>query len=207
MKASAAPRSSSPAGHSPMVAGLLADMPRLELGWCSEATFRRFRSFEVALVALADDANSSHRIVTHLMQATIDRQPAAVISWLVDENPVHARPRNRYARIDLVITDPSFRGLGLARLLVIGALHELLESRGAELYSISCLAAHKAIERILEDLGFSDRPRGDKNYTHEEMRLDDEAAEAFGTSLPGHFSTAARLVRYRLRQGAAGAPS
>ncbi len=70
-----------------------------------------------------------------------------------------------------MIVAPVFRGLGLGKVMVLASLVHILEAFGQRLYSISCLAAHPAIEVILSQVDFDRSVRGEKNFVHEELHI------------------------------------
>ena len=171
----------------------------LELG--DVATYERFRLREPGLVSLLDERGDRPPADCHILTATVRGAPAAAASFIVESNTHRTVPACKFARIDLVITDPESRGLGLARLLVLSGLAHILDLYGRQLYSISCLAAHEAIEKILEDFGFQGRDRGERNYKHEEIKLDSpEEAERLGLRALEEAAESAQMTQYRLRQ-------
>ena len=63
-------------------------------------------------------------------------------------------PRNVYSRIDIVVVEKRWRGLGVSNLLLLLTLIQILRSFQESVYSISSLVAHGAIEYVLRNLGF-----------------------------------------------------
>lgn len=68
------------------------------------------------------------------------------------------------------------------------------------LYSISCLAAHDAIVKILRDEGFETRAVPDRHFTHAELRVTRQNRAGVRDRLALDAASALRTVNYRLRQ-------
>ena len=136
-------------------------------------------------------------------------KPLGVTSFLLETNAKRPAPRRKFARIDLVITHPAFRGNGIGRLLILLVVAFLLERNGEELYSISCLAAHDAVAHVLEDIRFIEkpvppRPFEEINFKHEHIRLGTGENEIDVTKYEDEIHPMSqhtlRTVNYRPRQ-------
>jgi hypothetical protein len=118
----------------------------------------------------------------------------------VQENPHKSGKRNRFARIDLVITAGRYRTLGVGRALLLCVIVQLLREWGEGLYSISCLAAHPAVERTLQDLDFKGVAKEDLNYVHEELKLEDRDIGELTEHFAGLADAALKKLNFNLRQ-------
>jgi GNAT superfamily N-acetyltransferase len=58
------------------------------------------------------------------------------------------------ARLDVVVTAPHCRGLGLARLLVAAFVTGMVDKFGSKIEHFSVIAVHPAVAHIVESLGF-----------------------------------------------------
>lgn len=83
--------------------------------------------------------------------------------------------------------------------MVLAALVHMLEAFEQRLYSISCLAAHPAIEAILAGVGFEKRDRGDKGFVHTEQRTDETDVRKLVNNLVEATAQTARVAAYRCR--------
>lgn len=184
----------------PQLVSLMAAYPRLDLALSEEITYRRFRSIEPRLVSCLDGQVGPDRITPHILEIQYEGQPVGVVSHVVQTNARKPFPANQYGRIDLVIMDKRYRGLGLGRVLVLGALAQLIAQHHNRLYSISCLAAHGAIAKILEELNFSGEIRSDKNFKHEEFKLDGVDQSVLLETLVDKTAAAAQQANFRMRQ-------
>ncbi len=181
------------------LADVLAPHGRIALQFCSEDVYRRFRVLEPALVSCLDNQQGVGAGCTYLL-VSIDGEPAGALSFIMQDNPRKAQPANAFGRIDLVIVAERFRRLGLGRLLTLSALVFALEVFGRRLYSISCLAAHPAMEKILVDFGFAVRPKDDKNFVHTELKLSAGRWAGLLGDAVSQAGIAARHTSFRVRQ-------
>ncbi len=165
-------------------------------------TYRRLRCLEPALVSVCDGDEAPPVLTLRL-----DGQPTGVLSLVTTENPRRSNPRSRYGRIDLVIVEPGARGLGLGRVLILSALGGLLREDGPSLYSISCLAAHGAVAKVLEDVGFVGVERMDQDFTLMKISVEDEGMEALLARFEEAAGHAVTKAAYRIRQRIGPAPS
>lgn len=182
------------------LAELVQDGDRINLTTVSEDTYKRFRCLEPSLASCLDELKNKSHARTFFVAVEIDGQPVAVTSLVVQSNPRRSSPLTAYGRIDLVIVDSEFRSLRLGRLVVTAALLELLEKFGTQLYSVSCLAAHPAIERILDSFGFTKTLRGEKNYVHEEIKLQGDDHIQMRSNLTDALTECLQQSRFHIRQ-------
>jgi GNAT superfamily N-acetyltransferase len=63
-------------------------------------------------------------------------------------------------RIDVVVTEPHCRGLGVGSVLVAAAAQRLAEIHGERLRHLSTIAVHPTIANLVEHLGFERVPTG-----------------------------------------------
>ncbi len=73
------------------------------------------------------------------------------------------------------------------------------DPQGEPVYSISCLAAHPAIEAILAGVGFEKRDRGDKGFVHTELRTDETDVRKLVNNLVEATAQTARVAAFRCR--------
>lgn len=162
--------------------------------------YRRFRSMECGLVSCLDGQTGENRQQPQILAVTLDDEPSGVLSFVVSTNSQKKSSANLYGRIDLVIMSANCRGLGLGRLLVLSALTQLLAVYGRRLYSLSCLAAHPAMEAILEQVGFSGVYRQGHHFKHEELRLEDQDSDQLLEDFIEKTQQALKVSCYKLKQ-------
>ncbi len=182
------------------ITGLLAAGDRIGLFLVSENVYKRFRCLEPSLSSCLDELADGSGARAIFVGVELDGVVVGVTSLVVRVNPRRAGGLNSYGRIDLVIVEPEFRSLRLGHLLVTAALLHLLDTCGSRLYSVSCLAAHPAMERILATLGFARSERENKNYVHEELKLEQVDRLALIDDLGEKMADVLRQTRFRLRQ-------
>ena len=129
-----------------------------------------------------------------------DGEPLGALSFIITQNPHRSGRRKCYGRVDLVIVDPSARGLGLGRVLILSAVSHMLRENGPELYSISCLAAHRAVAKVLEDVGFEGTQRKERNFVLMQVAVDSEGVNQFDARIAEATGDALRKTAYRIRQ-------
>ena len=127
----------------------------------------------------------------------------ASLSFFIEKNKMKREERDHFARIDIVIVEKEFRRLGFGKLLVFTAIKYLLDRWGARIYSISCLAAHDAMAKILDDIGFHAEQRPEENFKRETISFSEVDQDEFSALVDSRLENSVQLVRYRLRQPAA----
>lgn len=178
---------------------LVEEFPFIELNLVDESVYRSFRVLEPALVSIYDKTKpgelDKHEVITFSYR---DRA-IGMVSLITAFNEHRPSSRKFYGRIDLVIVKPDFRKAGIANANVLATLLYLLRSHLNDLYSISCLAAHPAMEAILKKYGFVEKRKEDLFVLYEKT-LDDENVAEFVQALEKLAKEACQLANYRLRQ-------
>lgn len=172
--------------------------PNLELTSGNHPLYQRFRCLEPQLSSCLDDM--PEKLEPAVLALEEKGNPLGMVSVVVIENQYKTRPANQYARIDLVIVDPNSRNLGIGRLLVLCTITYLLRTQGNRLYSISCLAAHEAMEKILKDLSFQERPGKEENFWRGELKLETIDLEILARRFAEQTSECLKRTNFRLRQ-------
>lgn len=181
-------------------ASCVAPFSNLHLDLADEALFRRFRRIEPGLVSCADDQRAGATPRLDYPALHHRQEPAGVLSLVIQGNAKRRDPADLFARIDIVVVEPRFRGLGFGKLLVLAALVHVLDAYEGRLYSISSLAAHPAMERILEQVGFTGTPRANRDFVHEELKLETVNHGVVMGDLTAAASAAAHQASFRARQ-------
>lgn len=174
--------------------------PRLNITLVDNTNYQRFRCLEPSLVSCLDQMVESEDTEIRYFIIHVDHQPAGTLSLVTQTNQQRRSPDNAYSRIDLVIVPDSNRRLGLGKVLVHSAILYALERVGWRLYSISCLAAHQAIEKILENFGFLGEQRADKGFIHEELKLINLDRDALLHKAESALKESIKQTDFRLRQ-------
>ncbi len=175
--------------------------PAMTISAGDSKSYRHFRSLEPTLSSCVDDSSLGDNTFHACVVIDIAGEAVGMASFVVSANRQKKGAANRYGRIDLVVTDKNMRGFGVGRLLVLSALVQLLSDYGHCLYSVSCLAAHPAMEQILEEVGFNGSYRQGRNFKHEEIAIRDGAATSL-TALTEKLTSSIQQTNYRLRQNA-----
>ena len=178
-----------------------ADCPRICLANGDHATYRHLRAIETGLVSCCD--GSEPPLVLTIL---VDGKPMGAVSFVVTENVQKAVRRRYFGRIDLVIVERFARDLGLGRLLILSVIAHMLRANAKELYSLSCLAAHHAVAKVLEEIGFTGVPRKDRNFKHMTFPIDAESLEPLCLQVEDALVPALKRTHFRVRQrmGASG---
>ena len=122
------------------------------------------------------------------------------LSFFLEQNEMRKVLQDHFARIDIVIVEKAFRNKAVGNLLVLTVLKYLLDRWGPRIYSISSLAAHEAMVRILEEVGFEGK-QGESDLFKREAILFDEADQGeFSSLIDTRLADTIQLVHYRLRQ-------
>lgn len=181
------------------LASIVRPFPPLAFGWADEALFRRFRSLDPTLVSCLDSHSGDRSTEEEYLVVTCNEVPTGLVSLVTRENRRRPPASSLYTRIDLVIVEKRFRRLGLARLIVLASIVHAVKVRGSRLYSISCLAADPAIERILLPIGFASSQRNNRTFVHQELKLGHVSRDTLVDRLMTDATAAARIATYRLR--------
>ncbi len=184
----------------PELERIFSTQPQLKMRFVDMDVYQRFRSMESGLVSCLDGQTGSDRQTPQVLAITLDDEPVGVVSFLVSTNVHKPSSSNLYGRIDLVVMSSQFRGLGIGRLLVLSVITQLLAVYGRRLYSLSSLAAHPAMEVILEGVGFDGEYRQKDNFKHEELRLEEADRSALLTFFGEKTAEALQASNFRLRQ-------
>lgn len=173
--------------------------PQMRLAFCDEVLYRRFRVLEPSLVSCLDQLEPRFDTDLRFLAVYLNDEPVGVTSLIVQRNQQKTSIPNAYGRIDLVIVAKAFREFRLGKMMVFAALVHMLEVFEHRLYSISCLAAHPAIEAILAGVGFEKRERGDQGFVHMELRTDETDVRELVNNLVKATAQAARVAAFRCR--------
>lgn len=192
----------SPGTGPPLLEDLFADHPKFRLTLGNTDIYRQFRSREPHLVSIVDELPKSQLLLADVLVLHWGGAAIGAASFALQANPQKRERRRRYARIDLVIVPPGFRGVGVGKLLLLAVVTHLLRAHGPSLYSISCLAAHPAVGDVLEGCGFAATPRDHLHYVHEELKLADPEAERLAMEMSDRIRPVLQIVKFRLRQRA-----
>lgn len=178
---------------------LFGSSPRLDLTRADLKTFKSFRALQLNLHSVLDEMSPTGAREEFFL-LLCENEPVGCLSLVTQINSRRKGPRKKYARIDLVIIPKKWQGVGFGRVLLLSTLCYLLDECEKNLYSISCLASHPAVEKVLKQASFSSTRHGDENFTRQELKVDDDNLEA----LKEKFHTAAQeaigRVNFRLRQ-------
>lgn len=173
--------------------------PRFILEQGDLNTYHAFRHKEPNLVSIVDGKPDMTDNLNALV-LRMEGNPLGAVSFLVQHNPHKTPPLDCYGRIDIVVVGESSRGTGIGRLLLLSVNLVLLRDHGSSLYSISCLAAHPAVEAVLESVGYTPGQRGNSDFVHEELRLEGGRREGLERDFSARLSQCFQQVRYALRQ-------
>ncbi len=175
---------------------MFTSFPRLRLSQGDFALYESYRIREAALVSGLDDGDSAPEV---LGLFGWDRS-LGVISMFTTTNSMRASKAKLYTRIDLVITDASFRKMGVGRVLILCGILQALKAHRERLYSISCLAAHRAVEIVLEKLGFQGTRREEQAFTHMELKIDPAEVVPLTDKFLEELQDALKTLNYRIYQ-------
>ena len=174
---------------------LFATHPRVMLRWGTQDILCQHRALEPRLVSSARDGSDVKVVLLEYDGASL-----GVASFFLKTNARRATTDNLFARLDLVIVPGSHRRRGVARALVLCVLTYFLGMHGDRLYSISCLAAHDAIVKILRDEGWQTRAVPERHFTHAELPLTRQTRAGVRDRIARNAARALQTVNYRLRQ-------
>lgn len=172
--------------------------PSLELTQGDLGAYRHFRAREPQLVSCWDQGEEKpDKEILVLREAGA---PAGTVSFMAKENPCRECCSNYYARIDLVIVDNEHRNLGIGRLLIHCVITHLLRIHGDHLYSISCLAAHPAVEKVLKNLSFEGHREKMKTFWQGELKINKNDVADLTRKFTGETSHLLKIVNFHSRQ-------
>ncbi|MCB0337720.1 MAG: hypothetical protein KDD62_15495 [Bdellovibrionales bacterium] len=176
--------------------------PALTLRTASPAEFRPFKILEPQLVSVLEQGSAEFKAASNeeVFLLECSQKPAAVCSIVTTCNHLKQEPRKYYARIDFVITQPTMRGMGAGRMVLLGALSHLLAQQSSSLYSISCLAGHAAVAHILTSLNFNSKEKPGQTFVHQEFKISEESEKLLANQVNESAFETAKLLHYRLRQ-------
>lgn len=110
--------------------------------------------------------------------------------------------RRFYGRIDTAVVPPEHRGYGVGRWLIEATLLYMLEAWPGEIYSLSTVAAHKAIVFILTTLGgFKVESKEGSVEEKISSQIDGGRERELLGVLKGKIEQSASRVGYKIRQG------
>ena len=174
--------------------------PALALKHDDRTALQSLRYREPDLVGLIDGMAPDEYTELAVLGIHHGGENLGVGSALVVTNSRRGSESNLYGRVDLIIVDPAFRGMGLGRAVILCLLLHMLKTHGSRLYSISSLAAHGAVAKVLEDLGFQRGNREAKNFVTESLALEAGDHDAVIDICLGELESVLRLINFRLRQ-------
>lgn len=172
--------------------------PQLQIFYAGQSLYQQFRIAEQHLVSILD--KGQHKAIHQILALRAFGIEAGMTSYTIHENSVKKIPPRNYARIDLVIVPEELRGLGVARVVVLAALIDLLMQHGEDIYSISCLAGHEAVARILTKLAFQEGQKKEGNFRHFELRLENFNSQNLVKTFESELALALQFTNYRFRQ-------
>jgi len=178
---------------------IFAPFPSLQIKRGQEPVYKRLRIQAPRLVSYLDDHDKTDTQQNDFIVAFGYNKQLGTVSLVSDINPKRKGVRKLFSRIDLVITDKSYRGMGVGRFLILSALLHLLKHYRAQIYSISCLAAHAAISHVLESLDFKGTLWQDRNFKHESLYLDKKTIEHHTGIYVKKSIESAQSLNYHLR--------
>jgi hypothetical protein len=184
----------------PKLADLFEVFPDLALNKGDLSILQIFRGQEPQLVACFDGNDEEQK--SEVLVFTGKNKPLGIVSFVIMENKHKPYPKNKYARIYLVIVKENSRNLGVGRLLTLCAIIYLLRTSGEQLYSISCLAAHEAMETVLKDLSFQHREVKENDFWRGELIWEGSNLEKVTDRLVKFANQYLKQTNFKIRQRA-----
>ncbi len=185
------------------IAKLYKDFPHAELRFSEFDKFATAHRREPHLGSSYNDDPQQKNGIFDVLGLHYNGAQVASLSFFIEKNKMKKRQEpDHFARIDIVIVEKEFRRLGLGKILVFTAIKYLLDRWGARIYSISCLAAHDAMAKILDDIGFHAEQRPEENFIRATISFDEVNQDEFSALINSRLEDSIQLVRYRLRQPA-----
>lgn len=123
---------------------------------------------------------------------------AGSLSFFLERNEMRKNEADHFGRIDIVIVETAFQRKAVGKLLVITAITYLLDRWGPIIYSLSCLAAHEAMAKILEEIGFEGEQRTNEAFIRETLSFENVNRDEFSALLNTRLAKTIQLVNYRL---------
>ena len=182
------------------IAKLYKDFPHAELRFSEFDKFAQAHRREPHLGSSYNDNPQQKNGLFDVLGLHYNGAQVASLSFFIEKNKMKRQEPNHFARIDIVIVEKEFRRLGLGKILVFTAIKYLLDRWGARIYSISCLAAHDAIAKILDDIGFHAEQRPEENFIRETISFSEIDQGEFSSLINTRIEGSIQLVKYRLRQ-------
>ncbi len=159
----------------PELKNIYAPFSDLSLTKAENALYINFRNMEPHLVSCSDNFSADQKEEVLVLHEK--GHPLGMVSVVIRENLHKATPPKSYARLDLVIVSKPYRNLGVGRLLIVSALLFVLRTWEQKIYSISCLAGHKTVEKFLKELSFQDHPRKEKDFWQGTLNLEERSPQ------------------------------
>ena len=184
------------------IAKLYKDFPHAELRFSEFDKFAIAHRREPHLGSSYNDDPEKGQGIFDVLCLYYKGAQVASLSFFVEKNKMKRQEPDHFARIDIVIVENEFRRLGLGKLLVFTAIKYLLDRWSARIYSISCLAAHDAMAKILDGIGFHAEQRPEENFIRATISFDEVNQDEFSALINSRLEDSIQLVRYRLRQPA-----
>ena len=176
---------------------IINEYDKLKIELDNDEVFSKVRSSEPALVSsFTSKPTIDQKLETIVI--TYDGCHVGGISFFTYKNEMRKNDRNLYSRIDIVVVPRLYQGLGISKMLILLAIQHLNLTYDKRMYSISCLAAHKAIEKVLEGLEFIGTQDEDKNFKRESISFDDIDYNAFKLMIDKNISSVIHKVNYNL---------
>ena len=183
------------------IAKLYKDFPHAELRFSEFDKFAIAHRREPQLGSSYNDDPQQKNGLFDVLGLHYNGAQVASLSFFIEKNKMKKRDEpDHFARIDIVIVEKEFRRLGLGKILVFTAIKYLLDRWGARIYSISCLAAHDAMAKILDDIGFHTEQRPDEDFIRKTITFSEVDQDEFSTLIDTRLEGSIQLANYRLRQ-------
>ncbi|MEE9259429.1 MAG: GNAT family N-acetyltransferase [Nitrospinaceae bacterium] len=184
----------------PELVDLFAPYPYLDLFHGDLETYQQLRFHEPGLVSYLDDKPETDEQCFKVLVLHHKGEPVGCVSIVILTNELREGPSKEYTRIDLVIVRNEWQDCGAGRLMILCALVFLFRNFRDRLYSISSLAAHGAVKKVLEDCFFKGRPQEERGFTHEELKLEEINLDEVFRELADKTEKQVKIVDFRFRQ-------
>lgn len=182
--------------------GLFERHPSLQVRYSEFDRFRATSSREPHLESSYVEREGEGKGLFDVLCLYYEEAHLGSLSFYLEENEMRKVLQDHFARIDIVIVEKAFRNKGVGNLLVLTVLKYLLDRWGPRIYSISCLAAHDAMVRILEEAGFQGEQGENESFKRETISFSEVDQADFSSLTDTRLAEAIQLVHYRLRQPA-----